>query len=120
MDPILVSNAHSTFLEFPAGSIFIARERDALDLVGLCGEHGATNVLLDGSCLADTFFDLKTGLAGDVLLKLSNYFIRAAVVTTEDRIGTGKFSEFVLETNRGKQFGVFTTREAAASWLGHS
>jgi hypothetical protein len=32
-------------------------------------------------------------------------------------VGTGKFYEFVIETNRGREFGVFYTRQQAEQWL---
>ena len=56
------------------------------------------------------FFDLKTGLAGAALLKWSNYFLRVAVILPPERIGTGRFAEFVMETNRGNQFRVFSDK----------
>lgn len=105
------------YLDCLAGSLRIANERDALDLVALCGENETDNLLLDGECLDPAFFDLKTGLAGEVLLKLSNYRIRAAVILPQERIGNGRFAEFVLETNRGNQFRVYSQHDAAEKWL---
>lgn len=117
MSVLLQESAGRTYLECPAGSLRIARERDALDLIAVCGEHGASDLLLDGSCLDPAFMDLKSGLAGVVLLKLTVYRIRTAVILPGESIGSGKFSEFVLETNRGNQFGVFENREDALKWL---
>ena len=58
----------------------IASEDDALELVGLCGEHLAERLLLSASNLAEDFYFLRSGLAGAVLLKFTNYHIRAAAV----------------------------------------
>jgi hypothetical protein len=33
-------------------------------------------------------------------------------------IGTGRFYEFVLETNRRNDFRIFSSREDAIQWLG--
>ncbi len=117
MEPTLETVNDKQFLDVPTGSLRIASERDALDLVGLCGEHQIQNVLLDGECLDEAFFDLKTGLAGAALLKWSNYSIRVAVILPQERIGTGRFAEFVMETNRGNQFRVFSDKESAVKWL---
>lgn len=117
MEPRLITINETMYMDCPAGSLRIASERDALDLVGLCGEHQTHNVLLDGTCLDDAFFDLKTGLAGAALLKWSNYWLRVAVLLSPDRIGDGRFSEFVMETNRGNQFRVFSDKESALKWL---
>ncbi len=95
----------------------LASEQDAVDTVGLCGEAGTQLLMLHEENLSDDFFDLKTGLAGAVLLKWSNYFVRAAAVISPERVGSGKFYEFALETNRGKQFFVASDRQSAEAWL---
>lgn len=117
MKPILRTSGEITYLECSAESLRIASERDALDVVALCGEHSTERLLLDGDCLHPGFFELKTGLAGAVLLKLSNYHIRTAVVLLSERIGSGRFAEFVQETNTGNQFRVFSSVAEAVSWL---
>lgn len=94
----------------------LATERDALDLVAACWENGTRRVLFNAEALADDFFQLKSGLAGAVLLKLSNYQIRAAVIPAE-KIGQGRFYEMVLETNRGADFHAYPTRAEAEKWL---
>ncbi|MRR30750.1 DUF4180 domain-containing protein [bacterium] len=119
MEPTLRTINDKQFLDVPAESLRIASERDALDLVGLCGEHQVQNVVIAGECLDDAFFDLKTGLAGAALLKWSNYLLRVAVILPPERIGTGRFAEFVMETNRGNQFRVFSDKESAVKWLVH-
>ena len=43
--------------------------------------------------------------------------LKVAAVLTIERVGRGKFYEFVLETNRGNQFRVFYNRKAAEEWL---
>ena len=117
MEPQLLTISDVKILEIPAGLLRIASERDALDVVALCGEHLTERLLLDGDCLDPAFFDLKTGLAGAVLLKLSNCHIRTAVALPPERIGSGRFAEFVHETNTGNQFPVFSGAAEAVSWL---
>jgi PadR family transcriptional regulator, regulatory protein AphA len=92
-------------------------ENSALDLVSICGEEGTDLLLLYHSNLHPDFFDLKTRLAGNVLLKLSNYRIHAAAVIPTELIGSGHFYEFVLETNRRNDFRVFPERDEAIRWL---
>jgi PadR family transcriptional regulator, regulatory protein AphA len=46
--------------------------RDALDLVAACGENRIERLLLHEQNLSEDFYQLKTGLAGEVLLKFSN------------------------------------------------
>ena len=95
----------------------ITSENDALDWVGVCGELRALRLLVHESNLPEAFFDLRSGLAGGVLLKFSNYRMRVAAVVSAERANQGRFGEMVQETNRGSQFRVFQDATAAREWL---
>jgi hypothetical protein len=101
----------------PDGGV-IASEADALELVAICGENQVDRVMLHASNLADDFYYLRTGLAGAVLLKFSNYHIRAAAILSPKLVSRGHFREMVMETNQGNQFRVFYDREMVLKWLG--
>jgi len=87
------------------------------DLVAACIESGADSVLLDQSALSPSFFDLSTGVAGELLHRLSVYRIRMAAVVADLSVYSEPFQDFVRETNRGNQFRFFGNREAAVQWL---
>jgi len=95
----------------------IRTEADALDLI-VAGMEKETNLLLlhPGS-LSDDFANLRTGLAGSVLQKFINYRVRAAVVMPEAADLKGRFKELIAESNRGRDFRVFPSREEAEAWL---
>lgn len=95
----------------------IAGESDALELIGFCGENETDRLLVYAENLTADFYDLQTRVAGDILLKMSNYQIKLAAVISSEKIGNGKFHEMVLETNRGREFQVFSTRDEAVAWL---
>jgi PadR family transcriptional regulator AphA len=97
--------------------MMVTSEDDALELVAFCGENETDRLLVYGESLPMDFFDLHTGLAGKILLKLSNYRIFLAAVITPDRIGNGRFYEMVCETNRGREFRVFGNRADAIEWF---
>lgn len=105
-----------TYIECLQDGQVLRNENDALDLIAACGEYGAAGVLLHAANLDQDFYDLKSGLAGAVLLKFSNYRIRLAAVIPPEHI-QGRFGEMVLEENRGNQFRVFGSRQEAEDWL---
>ncbi len=111
-----VASGASGFVEC-LPSMLISSEDDALELVGFCGESGTQRLLVHDYNLPAEFFDLHTRLAGNVLLKMSNYRIILAAVISSERVGDGRFSEMVLETNRGREFRVFNNRDDAVKWL---
>jgi len=117
MDTVLREVNAQTYLECDPDSGQLLSEADALDLVAACGEAGTQRLMLHAGNLPEAFFDLKTGLLGAVLLKFSNYRILTAVVLIPELVGQGRFAEFAMETNRGRQFRVFYERQAAEDWL---
>ncbi len=113
----LVNSIPHSYVKCLPGSDLISSAQDALDLVGGCGEYEVSRLLIPEGCLSEDFYDLKTGLAGEVLLKFSNYRIKAAAVIPTDMVGKGKFYEFALETNRGRDFRIFSDLPKAMEWL---
>jgi len=114
---VLRKKLHGDYLECePQGGV-IQTESDALDLVAACGENGTYNLLIHADNLPEAFYDLRTGLAGAILLKFSNYRLRVAVILDPVKSSQGRFGEMVLETNRGDQFRVFSSPESAEAWL---
>jgi len=95
----------------------VATEQDALDLVAACGENETHRLMLHSENLSEDFFHLRTGVAGAILLKFSNYYLKVALVLQPGQGREGKFGEWVLETNRGREFRVFYDRAAAEAWL---
>lgn len=105
------------FLECKKNGGVIDDENAALDLVALCGENEVNTLLLYTENLVPDFFDLKTGIAGRILLKFSNYSIKVATVIPPEVANHGRFYEMVLETNRGNEFRVFSNHADALQWI---
>ncbi len=117
MEYRLISHSLNPYLDCVPGEEKLASERDALDLIAACVENGTNRIMLHAENLTDDFYHLRTGLAGEILQKFSNYWIKAAAVLTPELVDQGRFREMVLEANRGNQFRVFFDTEAAEKWL---
>ncbi len=90
---------------------------DPLRAVVACIEHGTYLLLLDAGTLPPSFFDLSTGVAGDVVQKLVNYGVRMAAVVPDLDAHSVRFREFAREANRLARFRFFATRDEAVAWL---
>lgn len=95
----------------------LGSEQDAVDLVALCKEHDTTLLLLQSGVLADAFFKLGTGTAGQMIQKWINYHVKTAAVAPQALIQQGRFREMALESNKSTHFGIFASREEAVAWL---
>lgn len=87
-----------------ADGVIIARTDDAMDLIGNAAYSGVSLVVLPVERLSPEFFQLSSGLAGEVLQKFVNYRVRVAIVG--DIAGylaeSDALRDFVWESNRGE------------------
>lgn len=83
------------------------------DLVGSVYYGGFDKAILHASGIDAAFFDLKTGLAGEVLQKFSNYRIRVAIVGDFSSTQSSSLRDFIRESNRGGQVSFVSTLEEA-------
>ncbi len=113
----LINHPLHPYLEcLPEGGM-LENEQAALDVVAACGENNTDRVLIPAACLPEAFFQLRSGLAGAVMLKFSNYRIRAALVVPPEQAKAGRFGEMAQEINRGRELHIADTRDAAERWL---
>jgi hypothetical protein len=95
-----------------------AQPADPVAALRSCIERGRRALLLDHGSLPAAFFDLSTGVAGELVQRLVNYDVRMAAVVPDLAAHPERFREFAAEANRGRQFRFFATRQEAIDWLG--
>ncbi|KKB10886.1 hypothetical protein VE25_15735 [Devosia geojensis] len=89
-------------MEYPADGPVLATVPDVIDLIGETFGNNATVVVVPASRLADDFFRLRTGFAGEVMQKFQNYRKRLIIVgDISAHLAESKaLHDFVGETNR--------------------
>lgn len=95
----------------------VSSQGDLLELIGFCGEVGTDRLLFPQGSLDEDFFDLSTGLAGELGLKLSTYRVKAAFVVDLAQVPSTKFQEWAGECNRGREIYFCDSEENAVEWL---
>ena len=97
----------------------IASGSNAVELIAsLHHETGCEALVLAKECLAEEFFKLSTGLAGEVLQKFVNYQMRLAIVGDFSRYTSKPLKDFIYESNQGSQVGFWPDQDSALAWLG--
>jgi hypothetical protein len=91
----------------------LADESIARDLIGEAMYAAADWVCVPVTRVADEFFTLSTGLAGEVAQKFVNYRLRLAIVgdISHHVARSSALRDFVSETNRGRQLWFVATPE---------
>lgn len=82
-----------------------------------CFERDAQAVLIDRDALPEAFFDLRTGMAGELAQHLTLYGVRLACVVPDLSAQPQRFVEYARESNRGSHIRFFESRAEAEAWL---
>ena len=77
----------------------------------------AGGLLIDENQLGANFFDLRTGFAGEVLQKFTNYRVRLAIVIADVHAHGSRFGELVHEHRSHNAVRFFDTEQRARQWL---
>jgi hypothetical protein len=96
-------------------NIRLETAQDIPDLIGAC--WGMDGLILHENNLASSFFDLRTGLLGELFQKCTNYNLRLAMVLLEPAIHGERFSELVHEHRAHKMIRFFVSVDEAKIWL---
>jgi len=74
--------------------------QDALDLMADCSYQGARKIIIHESNVIPDFFDLKTGIAGDMLQKFSTYNVELAIIGDFSKYPGKSLKDFIYESNK--------------------
>lgn len=97
-----------------AGKTVITDAQSALDVLMTAKyETGSKSIVISKNLIAEDFFVLSTGLAGEILQKYVNYGGRIAIWGDYSRYTSKPLRDFICESNRGKDV-FFASTEAEA------
>lgn len=98
--------------------ILINNAQDALDLMATINHsYECHKMLINESIINESFFDLKTGLAGEILQKYTNYNVKLAIVGDFQKYSSKSLHDFIFESNKGRQFFFLSDQETAIERL---
>jgi 3-deoxy-D-arabino-heptulosonate 7-phosphate (DAHP) synthase len=69
-----------TIAEIISSCVVIHETQDALDIMADCSYRGSRKIIINQEHIVPDFFDLKTGIAGEILQKFSTYNVQLAIV----------------------------------------
>lgn len=94
--------------------IVIKDTQSALDLIATVQyETDCDKLIVYKSCVADDFFILSTGIAGEILQKFINYRKKVAIVGDYSKYTSKPLKDFIYESNKGNSIYFVTSLEEA-------
>jgi len=101
-----------------SSDILINEPQDALDLMATITHlHDCNKIVISESSITKSFFDLKTGIAGEILQKFSNYQTKLAIVGDFSNYNSKSLKDFIFESNKGSQVFFLSDEEEAIDRL---
>jgi Domain of unknown function (DUF4180) len=95
--------------------IAIGSVNDISDAVGAC--LGSAGFVLDENDLGPDFFDLRTGLAGELFQKFTNYKIRVAIILANPHAYGERLGELAFEHRSHNMIRFVRSQDEAIEWL---
>jgi hypothetical protein len=86
--------------EIISDSILIKKTQDALDIIAESNYRGSWKMIIHEKNVISDFFDLKTGIAGEILQKFSTYNVQLAIVGDFSKYSSKSLADFIYESNK--------------------
>lgn len=100
---ILYQNTLSSKVAMLSGDgCFIKNTQDALDVMASIRSNGCDRVVIPKDNLPAEFFELRTGVAGEILQKFVNYQMKIAIVGEFECYQSKSLHDFIYECNKGR------------------
>lgn len=99
--------------ELISDNTIINKTEDGLDLLGNLYYQGFDRIVINEKNITSDFFDLKNGIAGEILQKFSTYRVRLAIVGDFSKYTSKSLKDFIFESNKNRHINfVASTTEA--------
>ncbi|MDR2563295.1 MAG: DUF4180 domain-containing protein [Prevotellaceae bacterium] len=87
--------------------------KEADDMFTLFWINDCSTILLRKEHFVDDFFNLSTGIAGEILQKFSTYRMRMAIIGDFENIKSKALNDFIYESNKTRRILFVKTLEDA-------
>lgn len=86
--------------EIATDTIIINSTEDGLELLGNLYYQNFDRIIIYEANINPEFFNLKNGIAGEILQKFSNYRVRLAIVGDFTKFPGRSLKDFIYESNK--------------------
>jgi hypothetical protein len=99
--------------EVIAESPIIQSIEDGSDLVATIYYQDFDRIILYEKDITPLFFDLKTGIAGEILQKFSNFRVRLAIIGNFEKFKSKSIQDFIFESNKNRKINFVKSLDEA-------
>ena len=110
-------NGTTKIAEVIAEEVLISNPEEGLQLMADLYYQEFDKLIIREKNISPDFFDLKTGLAGEILQKFSNYRVQLAIIGDFSKYSSKSLEDFIYESNKGRQVNFLGSLEQAIEKL---
>lgn len=109
-----IHNINNTKIaELISDDLLIKEIQDGLDLLVNVYYQDMDRMIIHEKNITPHFFDLKTGMAGEILQKFSNYKMKLAIVGDLSKYQSKSLNDFIFESNKNGNINFVDSLEEA-------
>lgn len=98
--------------------VIINNAQDALDLMVMVRyDYDCDKIVINKKNITEDFFDLKNGIAGEIMQKHINYEMALAIVGEFEQYNSKSLKSLIYESNKGNKIIFKSTEEDAVESL---
>ena len=113
-----VKNDDISIAVINSDEIIISDSQSALDLIATVSHvDGCQSLIINKEAIIDDFFDLSSGIAGEILQKFVNYSMRMAIIGDFSEYTSKALKNFIYECNHGIHIFFVSNEQAAIAKL---
>jgi hypothetical protein len=113
MEIRIFNSGNFPMAELISEQVEINDQQDALDIMADARYQGADKLIINEKNLHPDFFDLKTGVAGEILQKFSTYNAYLAIVGDFSKYPGKSLKDFIYESNKFGRISFVASKDEA-------
>ena len=118
MDIRVIKKGNSNIAIITSEEVIIKNAQDALDLIATIHyEYNCDKMIIDKKSITEDFFELKNGIAGEIMQKHINYNMPLAIVGEFESYDSKSLRSLIYESNKGNKIVFKSTEEEAIEAL---
>lgn len=110
-------NGTTKIAEVIAEEVLISNLEEGLQLLVDLYYQEFDKIIIREKNVTPDFFDLKTGLAGEILQKFSNYRVQLVIIGEFNKYPGQSIKDFIYESNKSRQVNFLASLEQAVEKL---
>jgi len=114
MDVKVINKNNVNIAVISSEDVIVNNAQDALDLMVLIWyDYNCDKIIINKKNIIEDFFDLKNGIAGEIMQKVINYEMALAIVGEFEQYSSKSVKSLIYESNKGNKI-IFKSTEAEA------